>query len=192
MGSCALLLGCPDAHMGSSCGNARCLLCKPGPIATLASTFPFPAPHALCQAHPLISPPALNLPPFLPLVLPGGHDHEYSAERSHPHGIPLVKSGTDFRDLTAIKLALRPLQQQQQQQQPEHAATEEEKKCSSGAAEQDEVQRRRAAAVKLVAASRQMGSMVLRRRTFTTHLKLAARMLGSMGRQVGGASGLGI
>ncbi|KAG1664928.1 hypothetical protein FOA52_004450 [Chlamydomonas sp. UWO 241] len=46
--------------------------------------------------------------PEFDLVL-GGHDHSYHCEIVPPHGVLLVKSGTDFRDVTRISVALPPV-----------------------------------------------------------------------------------
>ncbi|KAI3425775.1 hypothetical protein D9Q98_007750 [Chlorella vulgaris] len=43
--------------------------------------------------------------PGIDVVL-GGHDHDYFLIRSQPHGTPVVKSGTDFQDLTEIQITL--------------------------------------------------------------------------------------
>ena len=43
---------------------------------------------------------AAEVPEF-DLVL-GGHDHDYYAARVPPHGVPLIKSGTDFRELSKV------------------------------------------------------------------------------------------
>ena len=43
--------------------------------------------------------------PELDLVL-GGHDHD--AYRAVVNGVPLIKSGTDFRELTAVSVKLDP------------------------------------------------------------------------------------
>ena len=48
----------------------------------------------------------LDAVPEIDLVL-GGHDHDYHAERHPDHGNLLIKSGTDFRDLTKIQIELR-------------------------------------------------------------------------------------
>ncbi|EFN55639.1 hypothetical protein CHLNCDRAFT_57826 [Chlorella variabilis] len=45
--------------------------------------------------------------PGIDLVL-GGHDHDCFLLRSEPHGTVVVKSGTDFQDLTEIKVTLTP------------------------------------------------------------------------------------
>uniref|UniRef100_A0A061QQ45 5'-nucleotidase n=1 Tax=Tetraselmis sp. GSL018 TaxID=582737 RepID=A0A061QQ45_9CHLO len=45
--------------------------------------------------------------PEIDLIL-GGHDHHYEAGPVGPHNTWLVKSGTDFRDLSLIQLALQP------------------------------------------------------------------------------------
>jgi hypothetical protein len=97
----------------------------------------------------------------------GGHDHDYSFERCQPHGTLLVKSGTDFRDLTALTLTLRPRgplaqqAEQQSQQQQLHRAGEGSREGSahSGRAQQ-------AAAIREWAACRLRGTMPLHRRTF--------------------------
>ena len=47
----------------------------------------------------------LNAVPEIDLIL-GGHDHFYHAERHPDHGNLLIKSGTDFRDLTKIRIEL--------------------------------------------------------------------------------------
>jgi len=41
--------------------------------------------------------------PEIDIVL-GGHDHHYSVDEDPTHGIHVVKSGTDFRDLTAVRI----------------------------------------------------------------------------------------
>ena len=43
--------------------------------------------------------------PGLDLIL-GGHDHGYTLYQSPHSGVPMVKSGTDFRDLTSVKITL--------------------------------------------------------------------------------------
>lgn len=42
--------------------------------------------------------------PEIHLIL-GGHDHEYFAAETQPHGTLLVKSGTDFRDFSVLTLS---------------------------------------------------------------------------------------
>lgn len=41
--------------------------------------------------------------PGIDLIL-GGHDHHYSVERCHPGSTLLFKSGTDFRELSLIRM----------------------------------------------------------------------------------------
>ena len=41
--------------------------------------------------------------PEISLIL-GGHDHDYYTAETHPHGTLIVKSGTDFRDFSLLKL----------------------------------------------------------------------------------------
>jgi hypothetical protein len=41
--------------------------------------------------------------PEIDVVL-GGHDHHYLVQHVQPHGNLLVKSGTDFRDLTLVEI----------------------------------------------------------------------------------------
>ena len=43
--------------------------------------------------------------PGLDLIL-GGHDHGYALYESAQTGVPMVKSGTDFRDLTSVKITV--------------------------------------------------------------------------------------
>ena len=43
--------------------------------------------------------------PGLDLIL-GGHDHGYALYESAATGVPMVKSGTDFRDLTSVKITV--------------------------------------------------------------------------------------
>ena len=43
--------------------------------------------------------------PGLDLIL-GGHDHHYEVTASEPHGTLVVKSGTDFRELTLLQITL--------------------------------------------------------------------------------------
>lgn len=43
--------------------------------------------------------------PELDLVL-GGHDHHYEVTPSEPHGTLVVKSGTDFRELTLLQVTM--------------------------------------------------------------------------------------
>lgn len=45
--------------------------------------------------------------PEIQLVL-GGHDHDYLVERTEPHGTMLIKSGTDFREFSVIRLKVPP------------------------------------------------------------------------------------
>ena len=45
--------------------------------------------------------------PFLDLIL-GGHDHEYRPlAYVEPHNVPYVKSGTDFREYTVVRISPR-------------------------------------------------------------------------------------
>ena len=41
--------------------------------------------------------------PEIDVVL-GGHDHQYLVQHVQPHGNLLVKSGTDFKDLTLVEI----------------------------------------------------------------------------------------
>lgn len=43
--------------------------------------------------------------PEIQLIL-GGHDHDYDAEESSPHGTMIIKSGTDFREFSVIRVGL--------------------------------------------------------------------------------------
>jgi 5'-nucleotidase len=43
--------------------------------------------------------------PEIDLIL-GGHDHHYEVTPAEPHGTLVVKSGTDFRELTLLQVTL--------------------------------------------------------------------------------------
>jgi hypothetical protein len=45
----------------------------------------------------------LEMVPEVDVVL-GGHDHQYLVQHVQPHGNLLVKSGTDFKDLTLVEI----------------------------------------------------------------------------------------
>ena len=71
--------------------------------------------------------------PEIALLL-GGHDHDYSVTQSSPFGTVIVKSGTDFREFSVIRMETRGGQQQQEEEEKEGetvAADKIEEKLSS-------------------------------------------------------------